>query len=254
MAVELGRYMSAGDADTPLSLELIADLHAGALSDDEAAVVRDRIASDPDAARAFAALDAVQADLAELNSAPAGEPPAEVTDSVAAALRAQSRHEVTGSRPGATHAARPSRSPIRTAGVIAGVIAVVLAVGVGTTALLRLPSSPGASAGESAKHITVDPPDPAMPLSDDEILALLDTPPDFGPLGDPQRRASCLDGLGYGVGAAVLGAAPVQVDRVDAVLLVLRSETPGQLVALVVPASCSAVNTGLIADRVLEAP
>lgn len=244
--------MSADEA--PLSVELIADLHAGVLSDDDAAVVRERVAADPEAAAALAALERAQSDVAALGEAPADEPPQETTDAVIAALRAESAHEVTGGGAGPSHAARPPRGPLSRLRVIAGLTAVVVAIAVGTVALVRLPPSPAASTPPDAKHITVAPPAPVMPLSDAEIAALLTSAPDYGPLTDQQRRASCLDGLGYGAGARVLGATTVQINGAEAVLLVLPSDVPDRLVALVVPPTCSTVNTGLIVDHVMDAP
>ncbi|MGK2879259.1 MAG: hypothetical protein ACSLE6_00195, partial [Mycobacterium sp.] len=83
---------------------------------------------------------------------------------------------------------------------------------------------------------------------------LLNQPAEFGQLSDVQRRSSCLSGLGYPANTVVLGARPVDIDGRAAVLLVLPAETPGQLVALVVPPNCSRMNTGLISDTVISRP
>ncbi len=91
-------------------------------------------------------------------------------------------------------------------------------------------------------------------MSDQQILALLDNQPDFGPLADPQRRVSCLAGLGYPSDARVLGARPVQIAGRPAVVLLLPADTPGTVTALAVAPNCSAVDTGLLADRIVNRP
>jgi hypothetical protein len=73
-------------------------------------------------------------------------------------------------------------------------------------------------------------------------------------LADPQRRASCLSGLGYSASAPVLGAQPVQLGDRPGVLLVLGGASPKDLIALVVQPNCSSVDTGLIADTQIPRP
>lgn len=245
-----------GESPDPSTLQLIADYHAGLLTDEDAAAVRRRVAADPDAARALTALESARQDVTALGSTPAEEPPAEATERVTAALRAESEHVVTGAGRTAAHADRPRRAVnrLRTVGVMAGLVAVALAVGVGAVALWRLPPSAPASTGPSAKYITVPPPAPDMPLTDSQILGLLDTAPDYGPLADGQRRASCLNGLGYPADETILGATPVTADGVAGVLLVLPAERTTEIVAVVVPPTCSAVDTGLVVDTVIPRP
>ena len=48
----------------------------------------------------------------------------------------------------------------------------------------------------TVEHITVSRPPKMIPLSDQQILALLDRSPDFGPLDDPERRTLLPDGSG----------------------------------------------------------
>ena len=150
----------------------------------------------------------------------------------------------------AAHAARPPANTRRLVAALVGAAALVAAIGIGTAALLR---SPGAtrSAVTSARTITVA---PTVPLSGRELAALVDRSPDFGSLADPTRRAACLSGLGYPGSVQVLGAEPLHVDGRPAVVLVLPGEQPGDLVALAVAPSCSAVDTGLIADTTARRP
>jgi hypothetical protein len=148
------------------------------------------------------------------------------------------------------HAARPPANPRSLGAAGAGAAALVAAIGIGTAALLHSPDS-ARSGVTSANTITVA---PKVPLSDREVAALVDRSPDFGPLADPKRRAACLSGLGYAGSLQVLGAAQLPVDGRPAVVLVLPGERAGELVALAVAPSCSAVDTGLIADTTVRRP
>jgi hypothetical protein len=152
---------------------------------------------------------------------------------------------------GAAHAARPPAGTRRLVAALVGAAALLAAIGIGTAALLRSAPGPTDSAVTSAHTITVG---PTVPLSARELAALVDRSPDFGPLHDPKRRAACLSGLGYPGSVQVLGAQQLQVDGRPAVVLVLPGARPGDLVALAVAPSCSAVDTGLIADTTVRRP
>ncbi|BBZ36561.1 hypothetical protein [Mycolicibacterium confluentis] len=156
-------------------------------------------------------------------------------------------HQVTGAGRVPSHAGTPRTrtSRLRLAAALMGAAAAVAAVGFGTVALLRHPQDTP-SAPTSLQHITVT---PAVPLNDTEVLALLRQPPDYGALGDPGRRASCLTGLGYPAGTVALGARPVVVDGRPGLLLVLPGDTEDTVAAVAVAPYCSAADTGLLADR-----
>jgi hypothetical protein len=243
----------AGD-DPPLTVEVLADLQAGLLNDDAAARLRKKVRTDPYAQQTMDALNRVRRDVAALgsdtSSAPAVAPA--VVDGIGGALRAQ-RPEPA--RSGAAHLVRRGRLPrsARVAVAVAGLTAAAVAVWLGTAALITAPA-PTASRPTTVEHITVSRPPMTIPLSDQQILALLDGQPNFGPLTDPQRRASCLTGLGYPADARVLGARPVDIAGRPAVLLLLPGDTPGAVTALAVAPTCSAVDTGLLADRIVNRP
>jgi hypothetical protein len=233
--------------DPPLTAEVLADLQAGLLDDDTAARVRKRVRADPDAQRIVDALNRVRRNIAALesdeSSAPAVAP--EVFDRIAAALRAE--------RP--AHTVSPARLPrsARLAIAVAGLAAATAAVAVGAAALITAPP-PAPSRPTTAEHITVARPPATIPLSDAQLLALLGRDPDYGPLADPQRRASCLAGLGYPPAVGVLGARPVEISGHPAILLLLPADTPGTITVLAVAPTCSSANTGLLADRIVNRP
>jgi hypothetical protein len=139
------------------------------------------------------------------------------------------------------------------ASLMAGVGAAVVGAVVGAVTLVRDPA-PTRPDGPTAESITVSRPASAVPLSDPQIAGLLAHSPDYGPLADPQRRASCLSGLGYSAATPVLGARPVDMQGRAAVLLVLAADTPRTLLALVVAPDCNSAHTGLLANTLVTRP
>jgi hypothetical protein len=230
--------------DPPLTVEALADLQAGLLDDDTAARLRKKIRADPVAQQNMDALNRVRREVAALGADPSSAPDvdADTVDRIGGRLRAQHTIE-RGGLP------RPARLAV----AAAGLVAVAVAVWLGTRALITAPASTP-SRPTTIDHITVSRPPAAIPLSDQQILALLDDRPDFGALTDPHRRASCLAGLGYPADAHVLGARPVDIAGRPAVLLLLPTDTPGAVSALAVAPTCSSVDTGLSADRIVHRP
>ncbi len=243
-------------ADPPLTVELLADLQAGLLDDDSAARVRKRVREDPGAEEILRALNRVRCDVATMGADPASAPdvPPEVSARVSAALNTAGRSD---SRPAAAHSARPHIRPARVIAGAVGAGAVLAAMGVGTAALIKAPG-PTPSSPVTAEHITVSAPPMAIPLSQAEILGLLNRGPDFGPLGgplsDPPRRASCLSGLGYPASTQVLGARPIKINARPGILLVLPADTPDNLAVFAVALNCSAADTGLLASTQVPRP
>jgi hypothetical protein len=239
----------AGGEEPPLTADTLADLQAGLLDDDVAARLRQRIRSDPDARQTMEALNRVRRDVTALGSDAASAPPVDPTivDGIAAGLR--------GAPTGAAHAVHRGRfpRPARLAFAAAGLGAAAAAAWLGVSALTTAPS-PVPSRPTTIDHITVSRPPQTIPLSDEQILTLLDRAPDLGPLTDPGRRASCLGGLGYPGNTRVLGARPVDIAGHPAVLLLLPGDAPEALAALAVAPTCSSVNTGLSADRIVHRP
>jgi hypothetical protein len=238
-----------GRDDPPPTVEALADLQAGLLDEKTAARVRKLVRTDADVRRRMDALNRVRREVAALGSDPSSAPdvdPAAV-DRIGATLRAE--------RAGAAHAVGRGRLPrsARLAVAMTGLAAAAVAAWLGTRALITAPAST-TSRPTTIEHITVSRPPQTIPLSDQQILALVDHESDFGPLTDPRRRASCLSGLGYPANARVLGARPLDIDGHPAVLLVLPGVAPSDVKAVAVAPTCSAANTGLSADRIVTRP
>lgn len=241
-------------ADPALTVELLADLQAGLLDDDAATRVRRQVRADPSAEETLRALNRVRCDVAALGADPTSAPdaPPAVVARIAAALRSVGPAG-SGSHGRATHAARPSTHPARVIAAVAGLGAFVAAVGLGTVALVGAPA-PTPSAPITAQHITVPPPATAIPLSEAQILSLLNRSPDYGPLTDPPHRASCLNGLGYPTSTRVLGAQPIEINGRPGVLLVLPADRPDEFAVLAVAANCSAADSELLGSAVVPRP
>lgn len=150
------------------------------------------------------------------------------------------------------HSIRPRTRPARVA-AIAGLAAAAIAVALGTAALITVPAPPP-PAQQTLREITATPSAAVIPLSDSDLLALLDQPPDYGPLEDRRRLASCLSGLDYPASTPVLGAQPVDIDGHPAMLLLLPGDTLDAVIALAVAPTCSSVDTGLLADTMVRRP
>jgi hypothetical protein len=233
----------AASGGLPVTPQPMADPQAGLL--DDAARLRHRARSDAEAAQKVSALDRARRDLADPGSDEASAP--NVTARVGAAPQA------AGVRQPAAHAVgRPRLRRFQVLGLVVGLGATLVAVVIGAVMLVRDPA-PTHSTGPTAKSITVSRPPRNIPLSDPQIVGLLSHDPDYGPLADPERRASCLSGLGYS-GASVLGAQPVDMHGRPGVLMLMPGDTPHAIVALVVQPNCSSAHTGLLADTVVTRP
>jgi hypothetical protein len=233
----------------PPTADALADLQAGLLDDAAATQLRHQIRTDPDARQTMEALNRVRRDVGALGTDAASAPPVDsaVVDRIVASLRAQPAAAAHAVRRG--QFPRPTRIAFAAAGLTAAAAAAWLGVSALITPPAQMPSRP-----TTIEHITVSRPPQTIPLSDQQIIALLDDAPDFGPLTDPRRRASCLAGLGYPANTRVLGARPVAITGHPSVLLVLPGDAPETLAALAVAPTCSSVNTGLSADRTVHRP
>ena len=191
-----------------------------------------------------AAVEHVRRDLAELGTDAGSAPdvPPEVVARVVDALREAPGHSL----------ARPRLRRMHLIGLVVGLTATVSAAVVGATMLARGPV-PQYPHGPTAEQITVSRP-AGIPLTDAQIVALLSRPPDYGPLADPNRRANCLDGLGYPPTTPVLGAQPLDMRGTPAVLLLVPGQMAGAVVAMAVEADCNAAHTGLLANTVVTRP
>jgi hypothetical protein len=235
-----------GEADDrfepPVTVDLLADLQAGLLDDRTAARLRQRARTEPIIADQLAALDRVRREVAELGADRASTPdvPADVTARIDSALRSEA--------PLATPPRAPMLQP-RHVAAAAGVAAVIAAGTVGTAMLLG--NGPAGDVETSASSVAAS---AGLTVSASQLDELLNRPPDLGELADPQRRVSCLSGLGYPTSTSVLGAEPITVGGRRGLLLLLPGDVPERINAVVIGPNCSAVDTGLLVSTVVNRP
>lgn len=261
-------------AEVPLSVEVLADLHAGVYDAGDADVLRQRADQDPGARQTLAALDQVRAELVAWLDSPAPEVPESVVDDIVAALRAESAKPtlpavaegstrpadaslnlVTGPVPldHRRHPAAKRRWLAYSGAGLAAAACVAVAITVvaqnhqraaQTTTAIAGPSLSQQIAPETAAPVAPElPAQGAMgqtpfPLSGNDVTALVGRTPAFGALDDAARRASCLTGLGLSASTPVLGAQTLDIDG-PAVLMVVPAERPGELLAVAVRPGCS---------------
>lgn len=240
----------------PWSVDLLADLHADGA---------DRSRLDADALAVLAALDATQAELAQL-------PPMRMPDDVAARIDAALAAEsaARGSA-GGSQAAAPPVAPVvdlaearrrrnRRLGVAGGLlIAAAAAVGVvvvtlpggttgGTPQAVPLPTT-----GQSS--IQTDPQNTGPLTLRHEDLPAAGTKvigsKDYGPLTDPAKLSACLVANGIDGATKPLYGRQASIDNRPAEMLLLSTGKQVRFRLLVVGADCAAGNPATIADSVI---
>ena len=248
---------NVGDpTDGPLSVEILADLHAGVLDERAAARLRQRVATDPQASTVLAALDATVAELAAVPQQRTVRMPNEVAQRLDAALAAEAR------RNGRRVLPQPSPAPVGDlaarrrralgwagAGLLAAAAtAVVAAAGV----QWQTAGTPRAADALGTAHGVH--PDQPLALTRATLGNALDearTARDFGPLSSPAQLRSCLAANDVGRGGVPIGAREVTLDGRPGILLVLPTGELGQFRLLVVGPDCGPGNPSQLADSMV---
>src|SRR3954469_5214225 len=104
------RGIKRGRGGPPGSVDLLADLQAGALDPQEAAELWPRVNADPEAMDILAALEATQADLHEFAMVPAPPMPAHFAARLDAAIAAEARSRAQATA-APTHTTPPPQPP-----------------------------------------------------------------------------------------------------------------------------------------------
>ncbi len=261
------------------SLELLADLHADALTGRVAARLRPRVAADPQARTMLAGLDATVADLAALPTRyPARMPDAVAqrldaalaVEALAVATQGADRHPShppapapapAPERPHTAHRRAVARKPVIMvaarrhlrarwigAGVLAAAVAGLAMLGVMTGVM----TGQAPPAGNALGAAVVSPPAP-LALSGGDLGDALDHAlgaRDYGPLSRPEALRRCLDANDVPVRDKPLGAREVTLDGRRGVILVLPTIQVAQVRLLVVGPDCGPGNPARMADDV----
>jgi hypothetical protein len=248
-----------GSGGPPWSVDLLADLQAGALDPKAAARLWSQVNADPEAMAVLAALEATQADLREFAMAPAPPMPAHFAARLDAAIATESQARAQAYIP--QQAVAPGHAPVisldearkrrnKRLGWGAGfLVAAAAAVGIafaalptGTTGSPVAGSTPGASA---------EAPGPLNFKSDelgDSQLKAANGQNDYGPFSDKSKLTACMEANGISAKAQPLGGRQVKVDGKPGTLLVF-AHGAGQFRLIVVGPDCGPGNPSKLADK-----
>jgi hypothetical protein len=230
----------------PWSVDVLADLHAGALDARQSAALWERVNRDPEAQAVLAALDSVKRDLDALGDAPVEPMPAHFAAQLDAAIAA----EATKSRP-----PQPGVAPVvdmadarrkrnRRMGWAAGILtAAAAAVAVTFVAL------PGEESGSPVAGDTPtagqEAPLPIEPDNPGSSISALQGETDYGPFGDEQGLKDCLAERDVDA-TQVIGAREVTLDGAEGVAALLAGGDDNHRFRLViVNPACTKVITNV---------
>ncbi|GAA3364415.1 hypothetical protein [Saccharopolyspora gregorii] len=270
----------------PWSLDLVADLHAGALDPETAERLLPRIQEDPEASALLAALDATSSELRGLDDlkepspeVPAPAMPADVAARLDDVLRTEldawpGTAQPAGSSPAAGSSPTAGSAPVGegepapvldlaaararrrkrvgwTTGLLAAAAAVTGIVVLGT-AVPGGDSTPQAGRPESARP--ADGPPPLALRGGDTLpanhLGEALSAEQYGELTDPARLLGCLQANGVTSGNP-LGAREVTIDGRPARALVLQGGGIGRFRILIVGQDCGPNRPATISDSTL---
>lgn len=237
----------------PWSVDLLADLHAGALDPRTEAELRPLVEDDPEAREILAALDATLDDLHNLPPIPM---PRHVADRIDAALADEARPTA----PVIDFAQAKARRNKRLgwgAGLLA---AAAVAVGV---AVVAIPQDRTAGDSVAQQDKTTTPATGSAAPGDRPIAVRGENfgpvfgdvlkAQNYGPLENQDKLADCLRGANITAGKP-LGVSPITLDDKPAVMAILPAGAPGAYRIVVVdPRTCGPDNPdGVLANSTIE--
>lgn len=265
----------------PWSVDVLADLHAGVLDEQQAAELWPLVNADPDARAIIEALESTTADLSGFASLDVEPMPADVASRIDAALElerqgtaqmAQAPDRGTAQAPPqpspgqGTPLSRPEESNVVSldaarrrrnkrlgwgAGLLTAAAAVVAAV---LVAVPGMGEKPGGDLAEPPQRPQSSVAGEAPPLAVDSgnlsaAVGEISGVRDFGPLGDQQRLSACLAANGVDPSVQPVGFRPVTINGDDALVVLLTTGKLGQLRLLALAPDCGEGNPGLLMDE-----
>ncbi len=241
----------------PWSVDLLADLHAGALDPRTEAELRPLVENDPEAREILAALDATLEDLRDLPPIPM---PRHVAERIDAALAEEARPAAP-----VVDFARAKARRAKRLGWGAGLLAAAaVAVGVAVVAIPRDNTAGDGGVAQEDRTTTTPVTGGAVPPGGDEMPAVRGEnfgpvfgdvlkAQNYGPLENQEQLADCLRGANITAGKP-LGVSPITLDDKPAVMAILPGGTPGAYRIVVVdPRTCGPDNPdGVLANSTIE--
>ncbi|OLT40664.1 hypothetical protein BJF85_05930 [Saccharomonospora sp. CUA-673] len=243
-----------GQDETALSVDVLSDLHAGVLSESEAAALWPRVHADPEARAIIEALEAAQADLGSLADEPVEPMPAHVAARLDAAIADEQRARESQ---GTTNVVGLDRARSRrkkqagiAAGLLAGAAAVVAAVAIVVPTLGVDDATPGVAQPAPTEEASepaggADGSDGAGPLtlSNDQgelsaAVGDVSNVRDFGPLGTKEQLDECVAQAGIDTDRQPVGVRPVTIDGEEAVMALYTTGELAQFRMVAVSPDC----------------
>lgn len=253
--------MPRGTAGPPWPVDLLADLHAGALDEAQAAELWPQVRADAEAMAVLDALDATKADLATLSAAPVAPMPADIAARLDAALAEESSRtpvqqvtpDARGHQPGQPERLAPvvdiaaaRRKRNRMMGWGAGLVSTAAAA-VAAVAIL----SPDASttgtpqAGEGTnQNGAAGPSFSVSPERPEAAFSQLNGVQDYGPLESREGLEECLAAHEIPTTGQTAGVKPGKVEGKDAVIAVLTTGKTATYRIIAVSPECSSDDKG----------
>jgi hypothetical protein len=257
---------AGGPSGPPWSVDVLADLHAGALDPAESARLWPRVNADPQARAVLAALDDVKVGLGRLATGPFEPMPAQYSARLDAALDAEMR---AGGRVATAPPPTPPVAPVAdlaaarkrrnrmaawgagvlTAAAAAAAIAFVALPGQETNGT---PSAAGGGQNTEAPGDTQEPGQGAEPLALSKgnlgaAIGQLNGKKDYGDLENAQGLKDCLDAHQVPSSGEPIGVSPVTLDGKPGIAALLGAGTQaGHFRVVVVEPTCSADDPGSV--------
>ncbi|HEX5404220.1 MAG TPA: hypothetical protein VFX16_18175 [Pseudonocardiaceae bacterium] len=235
--------------DTPMGppwpVDVLAELHAGALDPSVSEALWSRVRDDPDAVAVLDALDATRAELAGLTAKQSPLMPEHVAARLDAALAAEARAMLPAPvRAPVVDLAAARRRRTQRWGWAAGALVAAAAVAAVVIAVPR--------GGTPVQGVAAPPPQQLTSgrLNGATLAAALGRS-DYGALSDPAVRAACLTANHQDPNRQPAGAMRVTLDGKPGELFVLTTGQTAQYRLLVVGDDCAAGRPDLLADTVV---
>ncbi|HEV2778496.1 MAG TPA: hypothetical protein VGX25_03765 [Actinophytocola sp.] len=248
---------SSGPSGPPWSVDVLADLHAGALDPELSAQLWPRVNADPEARSVIEALDVIKVELGQLGRAAPEPMPAHYAARLDAAIEAEAAARRGSVAPRAVRppqpppaapvidlaAARRRRKRVMAWGV--GVLTAAAAAVAVAIVLFPGADSTGGNAVAARPPLQVDMDNPSA------AIGSVRNERDYGPLENQQRldeciRANDLDPATF----QTIGVRQVMMDGKPGIYALLTTGKPGQFRLLIVEPTCGPGKPGTLANTV----
>ena len=253
---------SGGPAGPPWSVDLLADLHAGALDSELSAQLWPQVNADPQAHAVIEALDFVKVELGQLGSAPAEPMPAQFATRLDSALATEARR-LAAPAPASVPppiapvvdlaAARRRRNRGLAWGV--GVLATAAAAVAIVVAVFPGSNKTDGNAVAGAKPPVSNGAKPPLEVESGNLSAAIGgvtNEKDYGPLNDQGHLDACIRANDIDPSKAqTVGVRQVMLDGKAGIMALLTTGELGQFRMLIVEPTCGPGNPGMMANVVL---